>query len=292
MLIKKSKITFITNMKNTAPVTYKNLSTTIMETLPWGSRGALFSGWGWDGFTTNGFLIDFEAEASYSQWANIPSENLCLVEGGEGTLSFNGIDYPLKKGYVFKIFPGQEPIIKPKSTLTILSVQMPNASREKAFSGGEDLSKLKVVNPKEVKELVYEYEALGQELITCNYENGLGIIKLTFSIDKIPLHKHPTSGRLIRTISGQGYTYVHPELYELNADDFSLFPKDVIHTNGPVPGSVFSVYAYHLPWVPSGIDEEHIAGNEAFVQYEGPQLPKQLWKTKEDFYRTIKKLTQ
>ncbi|MBI3261506.1 hypothetical protein HYZ64_04030 [Candidatus Berkelbacteria bacterium] len=273
------------------PVLLGDYTKTETQQYDWGNKATFFNDWGWDNFLVNGHLVEFVQKTIYSVWADPSAENLCIVEDGEGTISFNNKDYKLAKDHVFKVFPGQAPIIQPTNSLKIFSLQLPKANRDAAVKGGENLDELKVVNVKDVPVWVYEYEALGQELITCNYENGLGIIKLTFAIDKIPLHRHPSSGRLIRTISGEGYTYVHPDLYNLNEHQFSLFPKNVVHTNGPRPGSVFEVYAYHLPWVPTGIDEEHIAGNESFVKYEGPQLPKLLWRKKEDFYRTITKLT-
>jgi quercetin dioxygenase-like cupin family protein len=274
--------------QNKSKVLFGELSKTKVEKKVWGSVGTLFSNW--DKLKLNGFLINFNLETSYSDWADSRSENLCIVEEGKGVIIFNGVEYPVEKGYVLKIYPGQNPIVKPQKSLKFLSVQKPGSHKMK-FTG-ENLTKLNVINVKDVPSKVYEYETLGQEIFTPKYKNGLGLIAFVFPMREIPFHIHPHSGRLIRTISGKGWTYAEPNLYEMSEDTFTLFPKGVVHTNGPVPGEIFRLYAIQLPWIDSKIDEEHIAGAPRFVKYVGSTPPKKLWKTKKDFMRVISRLSK
>jgi len=250
----------------------------------WGKVKVLFTNWG--ELNLNGYNIAFEKDTSYKEWADSASENLNVVEEGKGILIYNNVKYKVQKGFAFKIFPGQNPVISPQGKLVITSVQKP--SSVKSTIKGENLNVLKIVDPGENSAIVYEYESLGQEIITPEYENGLGLIRFVFAIDKIPLHIHPNAGRLIRTVSGKGYTYMAPTRYEMNSDTFSLFPKGTTHTNGPVPGFVYTVWAFQLPWIKSEITKDDTVGSEKFVNYLGFQLPRELWKTKEDFYRAIK----
>lgn len=268
-------------------VQYHRLSQTQQQPTSWGSKGVLFSNW--DELKLNGSLFTFTSEATYTEWANTGSENLCIVEDGQGTLNFNGKEYSVKKGFALKIFPGQEPVIKPRGSLTFLSVQMPLS--EKMERPGENLEELSVVEIDKVKSKVYEYETLGQEIFTPKYENSLGLLTFVFPLREIPFHIHPHSGRLIRTISGKGWTYAEPNVYEMNEDTFTLFPKGLVHTNGPVPGEVFRVYAIQAPWIESMIDEENIAGAPRFVKYVGTTPPRALWKTKQNFLNVLKRLS-
>ncbi len=274
-------------MEKINSIIYGKMSEVPKESLSWGKVGKLFSNWG--ELKINGYLIEFIESVEYSKWADIKSENLCLVEDGEATLLFNNKEYCVRKGYVFKIYPNQNVKILLKSRLLLTSIQM---ITNLEFFNGEDLNELKLINPDDVPVKVYEYESLGQEIITCKYEPGIGLLKFTFPINKIPIHKHPFSGRLIRPISGKGFSYVDPHKYEMNEGTFILFPKGTIHTNGPLPGDVFTLWAVQLPWIDSKIDEENIAGTEEFVRYIESTPPKELWKTKQDFLRVIDKLSK
>ncbi len=269
--------------KQTA-VIYGRLPEAKQNPFEYGTISELFSSWG--ELFVSGALVTFIKEAPYSAWAEARNEVLGIVEGGEGVITFNGTEYPLKKGHVFKIFPGQTPKIVPKKSLTVLVVQLPGSAGN-AEAGGEKLDELKVIDGNTVPGKAYEYESYGRELVTCNYGGGIGLLRFQFPIDKIPLHIHPHSGRLIRTISGEGYTYAQPKRYDMDPDTFCLFEKGTIHTNGPRPGSLYDVYAVQLPWVDSKIDEEHIAGDPNFVRYVDAEPPKPLWKTKADFERAI-----
>jgi quercetin dioxygenase-like cupin family protein len=274
-------------MKNT--ITYGTLSKAARKKTSWGTKATLFERW--DALRLNGYLFEFTKSSSYAAWADPLSENLCVVEAGKGSLEYAGKKYTVTKGYAFKIFPGQEVMVKPQGKLIILSVQKPS-SLAKAKQTKEDLSVLHIVDVKKTETKVYEYEALAQEIFTPKYKGGLGLITFTFPIREIPFHIHPFSGRLIRTISGTGWTYCEPNVYEMNEDTFSLFPKGVVHTNGPVPGDVFKVYAFQLPYITSKVDEKNIAGSPRFVRYVGQTPPRKLWKKKEDFTRVISRLSR
>ncbi|MEK7556782.1 MAG: hypothetical protein AAB538_02280, partial [Patescibacteria group bacterium] len=173
------------------PVLYHRMSETRKEATPWGSKGVLFSNW--DELKLNGSLVTFTAETAYTEWADAHPENLCVVEDGQGKLTFHGKQYSVKKWFALKIFPGQNPVVKPEGSLTLLSVQMP--SSENMERPGEDLTKLAVVDVEKLESKVYEYEALAQEVFTPAYENSLGLLTFIFPIREIPFHIHPHSGR-------------------------------------------------------------------------------------------------
>ena len=243
----------------------------------WGYSSTLFRNWG--NMKVNGFSVTFTKITEYASWADAASENLSWVEKGTGIIIFRGKKYHISKGFAFKVFPGQRPVIKPKGKLVIFSVQMPS-NRSGNFE---------IVNINKVSSKVYEYETLGKEVFIPKIKNSLGLLWFVFPIDKIPLHIHPYSDRIIRTISGKGYTFAEPNLYEMTPDSFTNLPKGIVHTNGPVPGHVYTVYAVQIPWIESKIDEKNIGGSPKFVRYIGPTPPKKLWKTKPDFLRAIKK---
>ncbi len=277
-------------MEKTIPeVLYGDLSKTQKEKKSWGYIGRLFGNYGHRNI--NAFTVTFSKETVYSEWSMTEAENISVVEAGSGTIFWNGKEYDVAEGFAIKIFPGQKPIVKPAEPLTFYSVQMP-APKGKKFTG-ENLDELCVLNVRSKPDQVYEYESLGQEIITPAYDGGLGLLTFTFAIDKIPLHIHPNSDRIIRPFpdSGDGYTYAKPNIYQMNPDTYAVFPKGTIHTNGPVPGSVYKVYAFQLPWVESEITEKEIGGVPEFVTYVGETPPRELWKTKEDFYRVIERLS-
>lgn len=269
-----------------SPVIYGQISKTRLKKLPWGSHGILWDGF--DNLKTSGFLVDFKKETSYEAWADVDSENLCLVEAGSATLEWAGKKYLIKnKAFVFKVYPGQSPTVRPgKNGFRVLSVQMRHAKQSTRNKDSFDISKLDVIDTRRVPAQVYEFETLAQEIFTPNYKNGLGLIKFAF-VNPIPIHRHPYSARLIRPISGKGYTYIEPNIYEAHADTYALIPTNTIHTNGNIPGNVLRLYAVQLPWVPSGIDEENIAGSPRFVKYVGITPPKKIWKTKKQFETLI-----
>ncbi len=269
-------------------VKYGHISTLKKKTYKWGDKAVLFSNW--EDLNLDGFFIILKTPVHSSDWSSKESERICLVEDGKGLIRYGEDEYPVKKGYAFKYFPGQDPVIVPENSISITVVQKPVEDVTEII--GEDLSRIKVVNPEDIPSMVYEYETLGQEIFTCKYKNGLGLLKFVFPIDKIPLHQHPFAGRLIRTIWGKGYTYVEPTKYDMDADTYALFPPGITHTNGPEPGNIYAVWAVQLPWVDSQIDENNIAGSEEFVKYIGPTIPRELWKTKDDFKRAIRNLTE
>lgn len=264
--------------KNKAPVVYGKLSETEKEKFSWGSKGSLFQNW--SDLKINGFLVEFLKKTEYSEWADIGSENLCLVEEGEGKIVFENKEHFVGKGFAFKV-QGLNPKILPSGKLIVLSIQLPSKNHRK---------QIEVVDPNKVSSKVYEYETLAQEIFTPEHSPSIGLLLFTFPIDRIPIHKHPFSARLIKPVSGKGYCYVDPYRYETDPDNFILFDKDVIHTNGPLPGNACKLWAVQLPWIDSKIDEENIAGAEEFVKYIESTPPRVLWKKKEDFLRVIEKL--
>lgn len=250
-----------------------------------GSKAQLFSEWG--ALRITGFLIRFTKKTAYASWGDQGCENLCLVEKGSGTIQYAGNEYAVKEGDAFKVLPGQAPIIAPGEDLTVFSIQMPAG---RADFPGEEMDVIAVRRSKHVPPIVYEYEALGQEFFTPNYEGGLGLIRFIFPINNIPIHIHPNADRLIRTISGKGFTYAEPERYEMDPDTYCLFPRGTKHTNGPLPGEVYELWAVQLPWIESGVDEENIAGHEQFVKYVETVPPRPLWKTTEGLKSAARKL--
>ena len=279
----------IQQANNRSGALYGRISALDKEEYHWGNKAVLFSNWG--DLNLTGYYLTISSPVNLSEWGSTQSESIYLVEGGKGVIKYRGIKYPIKKGYAVKFFPGQNPEFFPDDVLKLTIVQKPTRSENNDISG-EDFSIIKVINPEKVPSMVYEYETLGQEIFTCQYKNGLGLIKFVFPIDKIPLHQHPFAGRLIRPIWGKGYTYVEPKKYIMDTDTFALFPPEITHTNGPEPGNIYVVWAVQLPWVDSEIDENNIAGSENFVKYIGPTIPRELWKTKDDFKRAIRHLTK
>ncbi len=268
---------------------YGRISALNKEAHHWGDKAVIFSNWG--DLNLDGLFLTVTSPVALSEWGTTQSESIYLIESGKGIINYRGTVYPIKKGYAVKLFPGQNPEFVPDDILKLTVVQKPTMMENNDIIG-EDFNIIKIVNPEDIHSMVYEYETLGQEIFTCQYKNGLGLIKFVFPIDKIPLHQHPFAGRLIRTIWGKGYTYVEPNKYVMDTDTFALFPPEITHTNGPEPGNIYVVWAVQLPWVTSEIDEDNIAGSENFVKYIGPTIPRELWKTKNDFERAIRHLTK
>ncbi len=266
-------------------ILYGRLADTELVPFAGGLRGTLFTDWGQ--LKISGFLIEFREPTSYAAWVGKDVETLSWVEEGKGTIVLGEKSYELQKGDTFKTFPGQEPEITPKGTLVLYSVHMPTTRKE---FPGEDMSSITIKRLKEVPSMVYEYEALGQEFFTPKYENGLGLIRFIFPINNIPLHIHPHADRIIKPISGSGFTYAHPQRFEMDEGTFCLFPKGTKHTNGPHAGEVYDLWAVQLPWVESGVTEEDSSGNEEFVTYVETVPPKPLWKTKEGLEKAVAKL--
>jgi hypothetical protein len=272
---------------NVGKIKYGRISQVKKKNFAWGKVGAIWKRF--DSLATNGYLIDFTKSTEYENWADPNSENLCLVENGSAVIEWNDKRYNIKnKKFVFKVYPGQSPVIKPKGTFKVLSIQL-KSSVAKTKQNGIDLSEIEVVDTDKIPTKVYEFETLAQELFTPKYKGGIGLIKFAF-VNPIPIHLHPQSARLIRPIRGKGFTYMEPNAYEAHKDTYALIPTGVVHTNGNIPGNVLHLYAVQLPWVESHIDEENIAGAPKFVKYIGITPPKKLWKTKPQFEKLIKVL--
>lgn len=260
-----------------APTILSSISSLNFHSFAGGQMAEMFSNWGH--LQLNGFYIDFERRADYARWANSMSENLCLVESGKGILRLLGREYEVAKGMAVKFLPGQNAEFIPDGKCSILSIQMPFSVMDTRSRG--DLSELLVADPSKLASRVFEYEALGKEVIPCSYSPGLGLIHFVFPQDKIPLHRHPFAGRLIRTISGQGYVYADETYYDMNTDTFALFEKGVVHTNGPTQDSIYELWAVQLPWVDPRITDFEIGGHEDFVRYLDAVPSKDKWKTKQ-----------
>jgi mannose-6-phosphate isomerase-like protein (cupin superfamily) len=269
-------------------IIFGRLSEFITEKTPWGEKSILFSDWG--DLNLTGMFLTLHDELNYGSFTGDDRESIILVEEGRGMIRYRTQEVDFKKGYAVKIFPEQNPLIIPETKVSLTCIQKPVKSQEMVIYLNKP-EEILVVNPEQVPSMVYEYETLAQEIFTCDYENGLGLIRFIFPIDRIPLHQHPFAGRMIRTIAGRGYTYVEPEKFKMDTDSFALFPKGVTHTNGPDPGHIYAVWAVQLPWIESMIDENDIAGSEAFVRYLGPKVPRELWKTKAEFLTAIKRLS-
>jgi mannose-6-phosphate isomerase-like protein (cupin superfamily) len=254
----------------------------------WGSIKRLFNNWG--ELKISGTVVEIRDTAPYTDWALPMCENLFVVERGSGTITFRNKKYSIRKGFAVKLFASQVITIRATQPLRLFSIQKPSSLVE-AKKTREDLGALKVVNVRRVSQKVYEYETLAREIFTPKYKNSLGLLWFIFPMREIPFHIHPHSGRVIRPISGKGWTYAEPNLYEMSENTFSLFPKGTVHTNGPVAGDLFQLYAFQLPYIASGIDEKNIAGSPRFVKYIGTTPPKKLWKKKADFQRIIRRLS-
>ncbi|MBI4162871.1 MAG: cupin domain-containing protein [Candidatus Aenigmarchaeota archaeon] len=241
-------------------------------------KGGLFENWGELGISATLHEIFEKFDYKLSK-----GEALCIVQVGKGHVKFNSKSYQISEGCVWKSFAGQE--FEIQGDMSLLIIEMRNSG----LAEGEDIEELKIVDMSKVPAKVYEYETLGQEIIKPKYTPGIGLLRFTFPIDRIPIHRHPFSGRMIIPVSGKGYTYVEPHRYEIEPGKFTLFPKTTTHTNGPIPGEVLTLLAVQLPWVDSKIDEENIAGHEDFVRYLESTPPKQLWKKKEDLERAAKR---
>lgn len=252
----------------------------------WGKIGKIFSNW--DELKLNGYFVEFKKETEYLDWADKNVENLCIVKKGSGKLVFGKKSYKINENFAFKIYPSQEPVIVPDRLLVIVSIQK-HSSNTETKKNKIDLKKLEVVDTKKLSSKVYEFETLAKEVFTPKHKNGLGLIKFVF-VNPIPIHLHPYSGRLILPISGKGFTYMEPNLYEAHKDTFALFSKGVVHTNGPIAGNTIELYAVQMPWVASGIDHKDIAGSPKFVRYIGVTPPKKLWKKKEEMEMLIRKI--
>lgn len=263
---------------------YGDLSKLKKTSIKSGSIGQFLSKFGH--LKIDGFFVTLNGKVEYTDWGNKNSENLCIVKKGVGKISFGGKSYNLTKDHVFKVYPGQEPTIFSNKGLSVISIQKPSSFVENKYRK-INLSKLELIDTRKIKQKVYEFETLAQEVCTPDYKDGIGVIKFVF-VNPIPLHWHPLSDRIILPTKGKGVVYIEPNIYESNEDTFAVFGKNVVHTNGPLTGRKLYMYAVHLPWIPSEIDQHDIAGSIKFVRYTGITPPKKLWKTKKGMEKLIK----
>lgn len=270
-------------------IVYGRISDIKEETFFWGTRREILSKWGEQ--STDTFVLHVTDSVGFEEWGgNLKSETLIIVEKGSGSTTFNGAETQLSEGNVVKLYPGQKVDLKSAGSMQLFVVQIPG-DMQKVADAGIDIEVLQIIQSKDLKHQVYEYESLGTEIVTPPYEGGLGLLRFQFSIDKIPLHIHPNADRIIRPMKGtdDGYTYAKPGIYEMNEDTYCVFPRGTTHTNGPVPGGVYDLYAVQLPWVESHVTEDSIGGSPDFVTYVGATPPRELWKTREDFERVMER---
>jgi hypothetical protein len=189
-------------------------------------------------------------------------ESIVILEAGEAILQSGGDRSALLPLDAIRAGPQASAQIEATGPCRILVVTM---ATDKTPKGRRDALEVRKRNNDDWK--LYEYEALGQEVFTPDYEGAIGLLRFVFPQDEIPVHVHPASGRIIRPIAGRGYTYMHPERCPMDSGTIAAFDANVIHTNGPLKGQNYELWAIQLPWVTSGIDTENIAGFESFVRY-------------------------
>lgn len=189
-------------------------------------------------------------------------ESILIIEQGQGILNDGRNHTAIEKLNALRAGPDAFGTVRSTSALRILEVSMSTSATPTPRRAS-----IEVRRPDEPDWKQYEYEALGQEVFTPDYEGGLGLLRFIFPQDEIPVHLHPFSGRIIRPISGRGYTYMHPDRYPMGPDTIAAFDANVIHTNGPLKGQNYELWAVQLPWIVSGIDTENVAGFESFVRY-------------------------
>ncbi len=224
-------------------------------------------------------------------WTN-EAESVSIVESGRGEL-WIGHDhkkYTLTPGVAFYLPRTPEVrataylsnISKRGEPLRITSLQLPSDEQS------DKANPAVIVDPSTLDWKIFEYETLGREVLAAPNKR-MGLLQLAFPMEKIPLHTHPYSDRFIRTISGHGFVYIDPYKYEMGEDDaFIAFPRNVVHTNGPKPREKFVIWSFHFPWIDPEIDEENIAGSEAYAKYlQAP--PKPLWKTKAELLSALER---
>lgn len=191
-------------------------------------------------------------------------ETILTIEAGSGSLSraqFSARD-ELRPLDALRMGPDASASLVAETRMRVMmtSMQVPSCPQHH-----REFLEVRPRNDQDWK--LYEYEALGQEVFTPAYDGALGLLRFMFPQDEIPVHVHPGSGRIIRPISGSGYTYMHPDRCPMDAETIAAFDANVIHTNGPLKGETYELWALQLPWIPSGIDTENIAGHEQFVRY-------------------------
>ncbi len=204
-------------------------------------------------------------------------ETVLTVEAGSGVLSRvqSGARDELRTLDALRMGPDASASV---AALTSMRVMMTSMHVPSCPAEHRNLLEVRPRNDHDWK--LYEYEALGQEVFAPEYEGALGLLRFMFPQDEIPVHVHPGSGRIIRPISGRGYTYMHPDRCPMDAGTIAAFDANVIHTNGPLKGETYELWALQLPWIPSGIDTENIAGHEQFVRYVSDVPVPSRYKTK------------
>jgi hypothetical protein len=189
-------------------------------------------------------------------------ERILIIEAGDASLGAAGSSQGLKPLDALRSGPDSNFEISASSEVRILEVSMATSTTPRARRASVEIQRRNDTDWK-----LYEYEALGQEVFVPDYEGAIGLLRFIFPQDEIPVHVHPASGRIIRPISGRGYTYMHPDRCPMDNRTIAAFDANVIHTNGPLKGQNYQLWALQLPWIPSGIDTQNIAGFESFVRY-------------------------
>jgi len=209
-------------------------------------------------------------------------ETILIVERGCCDLSHQGTVTRLEELAALRAGPSVSVKLQATDDLRLLEVSMSSTSTPESRRGI-----LEVAHRREDGWKLYEYEALGQEVFTPAYEGGIGLLRFIFPQDEIPVHVHPKSGRIIRPISGRGYTYMHPDRCPMDEHTIAAFDANVVHTNGPLAGNNYQLWALQLPWVTSGIDTLNIAGHEDFVRYVKDVPTPDRYKTQADLWRRV-----
>jgi hypothetical protein len=224
-------------------------------------------------------LLHIQPGRSLELPAGLDRETILIVEDGSGDLlSADGRTQPsLSPLDAIRAGPDAVGAIRATRPLRLLETSMQSPETPKHL---RDALEVKARNDEAWK--LYEYEALGQEVFTPQHEGAIGLLRFMFPQDEIPVHVHPSSGRIIRPIAGKGYTYIHPDRCPMDTDTIAAFDSNVIHTNGPLQGETYELWAVQLPWVASGIDTQNIAGHENFVRYVAEVPVPDRYKTRDE----------
>lgn len=221
---------------------------------------------GWTRLQVECRILELHPGASLFLQPGRGRESVLVVEAGEAALEAAGHAGPIPLGALDSVRSGPDASgrIDARTSVRILETSMISTTMP-----AELRAQLEVKPRNDADWKLYEYEALGQEVFTPRHEGAIGLLRFMFPQDQIPVHVHPASGRIIRPISGSGYTYIHPDQCPMDNTTIAAFDANVIHTNGPLRGETYELWAVQLPWIASGIDTQNIAGHEQFVRYVG-----------------------
>ena len=230
----------------------------------------------WSSAVVHAQIIKVTQGCEYTVHGAVGRETIVVVEEGMGEVRFLGKQLALSPLCAIKLGPTGTISFYAKTQLHLFQASMCVSE-----SPSDQQDNIEFCNADSQEWKLYEYEALGQEIFTPRHPGSIGLLRFMFPQDAIPVHLHPFSGRIIRPISGEGYTYMHPDRCPMNRDTFAAFDANVVHTNGPLKNNTYELWAFQLPWIESKIDTQNIAGHENFVLYVSNVPTPDRWKTKQ-----------